>query len=193
MAIVTRPAGSGGSVTVDEFLAGPERPGVLLIDGEVFVNDATHLHQALCAVVYDALRDWTRTAPGHGRIGWGGNWVLGPSTVLKPDVWWMATAEGPGWGPRHDGPPDLAVEVLSPGTRHLDLGRKGEHYQEAELPELWLVDARNRMVVARRFAEGYDEELAEGATLRSPRLPGFALPTDELWAAAGDEPGTAGA
>lgn len=192
MAIVTRPARPGGTVTSDEFLAGPERPGLLLIDGEVHVNDATHLHQALCARLFQALSDWSRTTHGRGRMGWGGNWVLGPETVLKPDVWWMASPEGPGTGPRYDGPPDLAIEVLSPGTRHIDLGRKGDRYREAGLPELWLVDPRNATVVARRFAEGDDKEFRQGTILASPQLPGFRLPVDELFDGLADEAGTNG-
>lgn len=185
MATVTRhsnpPAGESAVVTATEFLAGPIRPGVLLIDGAVFMNDATHLHQRICSNLYAALLRWL-DADGHGRVGWGGNWVLNELTVVKPDVWWMSTEEGPGRGPRYDGPPDLAVEVLSPGTRHLDLGRKGQRYLEAGLPELWLVDPRNHMVVARRFDADDDEEFAEGATLTSPQLPGFALSIDELFA-----------
>lgn len=168
-------------MTTEEFLAGPERPGVLLLDGEVFMNDATHQHQELCSRIFGALHDWRRMPQGHGRIGWGGNWVLGPKTVVKPDVWWMADPAKPGQGARFDGPPDLAVEVLSPGTRHLDLGRKGDCYREAGLPERWIVDARNRMVVARRFAKGDDEEFGDGSALASPRLPGFWLPIDELF------------
>ncbi|MBA2280395.1 MAG: Uma2 family endonuclease [Acidimicrobiia bacterium] len=169
-------------VGVDEFLAGPERPGVLLIDGEVFVNDATHRHQRLCARVFRALDRWIDSPEGHGEVGWGGNWVMGPATVLKPDVWWMAT--GPGDGARYDGPPDLAVEVLSPGTRHLDLGRKGDRYREAGLPELWLVDHRNEMVVVRQFATDDDAELVPGDVLTSTQLPGFELAIDALFAGA---------
>jgi Uma2 family endonuclease len=167
-------------VTTDEFLAGPERPGVLLIDGEVFLNDATRLHQRLCSRIYEALFLWTRAPGGVGLLGWGGNWVLNDNTVVKPDVWWMPG--GPGRGARYDGTPHLAIEVLSPGTRHLDLGRKGDRYREAGLPELWLVDPRNAMVVARRFAVGDDAEFAEGDSVTSPLLSGFSLPIDELFA-----------
>jgi Uma2 family endonuclease len=177
MAFATR---AGSRVTTEEFLAGPEQPGVLLLDGEVFVNDATHRHQRLCSRIFAALLDWTRSPGGSGEVGWGGNWVLGPATVVKPDVWWMAG--GPGDGPRFDGTPDLAVEVLSPGTRRLDLGRKRDLYRDAGLPELWLVDSPSSSVVAVRFSERDDAEFGPGDTIASPSLPGFALAVDELFA-----------
>lgn len=175
MASVTRPL-----VTTEEFLAGPERPGVLLLDGEVFVNDATHRHQRLCGRIFAALDHWLDSPAGSGQIGWGGNWVLGPATVVKPDVWWMGT--GPGDGPRFDGPPGVAVEVLSPGTRRLDLGRKRDRYRDAGLPELWLVDGPSSSVVTVRFAAGDDAEFGPGDRITSPLLPGFELAVDDLFA-----------
>lgn len=175
MASVTRP-----KVTTEDFLAGPVRPGVLLIDGEVFVNDATHRHQRLAGRIFTALVDWIRSPVGVGQVGWGGNWVLGPATVVKPDVWWMRT--GPGDGPRYDGTPDLAVEVLSPGTRRLDLGRKRDRYRDAGLPELWLVDSPSSSVVAVRFAADDDAEFGPGEVVMSPLLPSFELAVDDLFA-----------
>ena len=41
---------------------------------------------------------------------------------------------------RLEGPPLLAVEVLSPSTRHIDLGSKRLVYEAAEVPAYWLVD-----------------------------------------------------
>lgn len=182
MAIVARheTVATSGSVTADEFLAGPERPGVLLIDGEVFVDDATHRHQRICLRILFAFKEWLDSPDGFGEVGYGGNWVMAPRTVLKPDVWWMST--GPGDGPRHDGPPDLAIEVLSPGTRYLDLGRKQERYREAGLRELWIVDHRNEMVLVRAFERGEDAEVTVGETLTTPMLPGLALDVTGLLA-----------
>ena len=41
---------------------------------------------------------------------------------------------------RLEGPPLLAIEVLSPSTRRIDLGSKRLAYEAAGLPAYWLVD-----------------------------------------------------
>lgn len=54
-------------------------------------------------------------------------------------------------------PPDLVVEVTSPGTRSLDLVEKREAYADMGVPEYWVVDLTEQRVVAHRLAAGgYD-------------------------------------
>ena len=45
-----------------------------------------------------------------------------------------------GFGLKLSGPPDLVVEILSPGTAARDLGLKLEQYEIAGIPEYWIVD-----------------------------------------------------
>lgn len=170
----------GTRITADEFLSGDHPTGSELIDGVVHVMDATFRHQRLCSRVYDALRAWSATGSGHGEVGWGGNWVLSDGHVHQPDVWWAAT---PPEGVRNDGPPDLAVEVRSPGTWHLDIGRKLDEYGRAGTRELWLVDTPAATVLVYR-AGSFDDavEVGPGERLSTPLLPGFGLPIDELFA-----------
>jgi Uma2 family endonuclease len=86
-------------------------------------------------------------------------------------------------GARHDGPPDLAVEVRSPGIWHRDVGRKLERYRDAGTRELWLVDTpASTVLVYRAGSFGEPIEVGPGEQLTSPLLPGFALPIDELFA-----------
>ena len=166
-------------ISSDEFLSGEYPTGSELIDGVVHINDAAFRHQRLCSRIHIALNDWARTKGGHGEAGWGGNWVLSDGHVYKPDVWW--TPDPPD-GTRHDGPPELAVEVRSPGTWHLDIGRKLAVYRDAGTRELWLVDTPASAVLA--YREGaFDDaiEVGPGEHLTSPLLPGFTLAIDELF------------
>jgi Uma2 family endonuclease len=168
-------------ITADEFLSHDYPVGSELIDGVVFLNDATFLHQEVCARLLSALRDWA-LEHGLGRSGYGGNWVLSPHHVYKPDVWW---AEAPPRGTRHTGPPDLAVEVRSPGTWARDVGPKLREYERAGTRELWLVDPASRTVlVFRRDGTGFatTADLGAGEALTTPLLPGFSLALDALFA-----------
>ncbi|MEA2931704.1 MAG: hypothetical protein QOI56_489, partial [Actinomycetota bacterium] len=156
--------------------------------GEVIVNDPTLRHQRICMRILYALETWVRAGPGRGQIGFGGNWTVAPGHVYQPDVWWVA-------GDRtldldaghHDDPPALVVEVRSPGTWRLDVGRKRDVYEQVGVRELWLVDtpASTVLVFRRTTPEsvGFDDdaELGPGETLASPLLPGFRLPVDELF------------
>ncbi|MDN5861286.1 MAG: Uma2 family endonuclease, partial [Pseudonocardia sp.] len=166
-------------ISVDEFLTPEYPPGSELVDGVVHVNDATFQHQRLCGRILLALCRWSER--DGGEAGWGGNWVLGERNVFKPDVWWTAR---PPEGSRHDGPPDLAVEVRSPGTWRLDIGPKRDTYLAAGVRELWLVDTPAATVLVYRAGESLDDatEVGPGETLTSPLLPGFALAIDELFA-----------
>ncbi len=168
------------SLTADEFLAGDYPVGSELINGEIFVNDPPCPHQEVVARLNEVLRAWTRTAQGFGRAGQRGNWVLAGGNVYMPDVWWAAARPT---GTRHTGPPDLAVEVRSPGTWHRDVGLKLHQYLISRTPELWLVDSPAHTVLVFRgtdFRTGV--ELSGGQQLTTPLLPGFTVGVDELFA-----------
>jgi Uma2 family endonuclease len=170
-------------ISADEFLAGDFPTGSELVEGVVHVMDPAFNHQEACARLLTALREWAMDR-AVGRAGFGGNWVLSDRNVYKPDVWWTSH---PPSGTRHAGPPELAVEVRSPSTWALDVGRKLWRYEAAGTRELWLVDLPvSTVLVFRRegddagFGDGVD--VGPGDTLTSPLLPGFTLPIDELFA-----------
>jgi len=168
-------------ISAEEFLSHDYPIGSELIDGVVHVNDASFRHNKLCKRIDWAITLWAESPDGHGESGQGGNWVLARGHVYKPDVWWVAH---PPDGTRHDGPPDLAVEVRSPKTWLLDIGRKRDEYRRSGVGELWLVDTPASTVLVYRAGEDLDDatEVGPGETLTSPLLPGFALPIDELFA-----------
>lgn len=170
-------------ITADEFLSHDYPIGSELIDGVVYEMDPAFDHQELVSRLLIALRVWVEES-GLGRAGFGGNWVLSDGHVYKPDVWWKAQRPR---GVRNDGPPELAIEVRSPGTWALDVGPKLRQYEAAGTAELWLVDTPSSTVLVFRrdgsgpgFADAV--EAAAGAQLTSPLLPGFTLDVDALFA-----------
>jgi Uma2 family endonuclease len=84
--------------------------------------------------------------------------------------------------------PDLVVEILSPGTRRRDKGRKRAVYDREGVAEYWLVDpeARSVTVLRRPRADAGLTDiavltLAKGATLESPLFPGLQIPLREVF------------
>ncbi len=170
-------------ITAEEFLSRDYPIGSELVDGVVYEMDPAFDHQEVVSRLNRWMGNWAADT-GLGRVGVGGNWVLSDGHVYKPDVWWKA--ERPR-GVRDDGPPELAIEVRSPGTWALDVGPKLRRYESSGTAELWLVDTPSSPVLVFRrddsgpgFADAV--EFGAGETLTSPLLPGFALAVDELFA-----------
>ena len=82
-----------------------------------------------------------------------------------------------------DGPPDLAIEIVSPDSIERDYVRKREQYRQAGVPEYWIVDElEQRVVLLRRSSSGaYREIKPKKGVLHSQALPGFWLRPEWLW------------
>jgi Uma2 family endonuclease len=108
------------------------------------------------------------------------------ATPVEPDFLFIRKGREPRSGDRnYHGAPELVVEILSPSNRRYDQKIKLEAYQEAGIPEYWLVDPMARTVVVYgiggngRYAE-FDRG-GEGDTVRSRVLEGFSLRVSDLF------------
>lgn len=82
-----------------------------------------------------------------------------------------------------EGAPDLAIEVLSPSNPAHDRSLKYLLYEEAGVPEYWIIDPLDRTVEVYVLKEGTYEQLgkwSEGETAHSTVLEGFSVPVDEI-------------
>ena len=81
-------------------------------------------------------------------------------------------------------PPDWVCEILSPSTRHLDLGRKREIYAREGVPHLWLIDPDARALEAFVLREGNWKSIAilsDDAPVSLPPFEAVGFPLDSLW------------
>ncbi|MBL8155104.1 MAG: Uma2 family endonuclease [Anaerolineae bacterium] len=74
--------------------------------------------------------------------------VLDDYNVPQPDALYLVPGSRcqPQGSRRLQGPPDLIVEVLSPGSRILDRRDKFRLYQRAQVREYWIVDPEERQI-----------------------------------------------
>ena len=87
------------------------------------------------------------------------------------------------WGSFFEGAPDLLAEVLS-NDRDRDLIRKRTRYATAGVPEYWIVDPTNDVVIVLELSGGEYKELAvlgHADTLTTATIPGFALPLEQFF------------
>jgi len=84
--------------------------------------------------------------------------ALSDDTVMEPD---LLVAPREAFTTRDlSGPPLLAVEILSPSTRNLDLGTKLRRYESAGTSSYWVVDPTDRSLTAWNLVDGRYVEVA---------------------------------
>jgi Uma2 family endonuclease len=116
--------------------------------------------------------------------------VLGPDSLIHlapgrkcaPDVFFVRRERMPMPMKEFSGVPDLIIEVLSPSNRRYDLEDKRLIYRRAGAEEVWFLDAEfRRVIVDRRRADGYVEEVVTAGKLSSGVLEGFWVNVSWLW------------
>jgi Uma2 family endonuclease len=112
--------------------------------------------------------------------------LLSEHDILVPDLVFLSTASAQFLTSKNlQGPPDLIVEILSPGTRRRDQGLKRNRCERLGVQEYWLIDPdQDAVVVHRRGASGFDQvvRLSGSDLLTTPLLPGLELPLDRVFA-----------
>ncbi|HKM53683.1 MAG TPA: Uma2 family endonuclease [Isosphaeraceae bacterium] len=108
-----------------------------------------------------------------------------PDTVRGPDVCFYSQSRlprselGTGIPPV---PPDLAVEVYSPGNRQWEVQAKVSEYLEIGVALIWVVYPRSRSVAMYRQADELPVVLKEDQVIDNlPELPGFRCPVADLF------------
>lgn len=105
-----------------------------------------------------------------------------PDTVLAPDVAFvrrerMPKRRGPGYFP---GPPDLAVEVMSPNDRMPAVLKKAKSWLEHGARSVWIMNPKRR-TVAVHGADGTSTTFHVGDTVVDEVVPGFRVRVAELF------------
>lgn len=186
------PAGTG--LTWDDFLALPDEPRYRhaeLVDGElVLVSPPTWLHQHVVGALHALMWNWIMAGTARGTV------TMEPPVQITnlrgylPDLAWYRDGRDrpPSGQPYLAGAPDLAIEVLSPSTRTVDMIRKRTDYARVGVRELWLIDPEEPAAfVLRALHPAVEpaefvlvEELDADGVLASPMLPGFAVRLGDL-------------
>ncbi len=105
-----------------------------------------------------------------------------PDTVLGPDMSFVSAERVDQSDEQYyEGPPDLAVEMLSPGDRKGYVDRKLGVYLATGTRSVWLVDPRKRTVEV-IWADGHRKLFHEADELVDETVPGFRVKVSEIFA-----------
>lgn len=135
-----------------------------LVDGALLVTPAPSLRQQLVSSRLHVLLANAAT-PGLLVLSAPTDVVLAEDTVMQPD---LIVVERAGFDdPSTPLRPLLAVEILSPSTRRIDLTLKRSRFEAAGIPSYWVVDPDVPEIIAWDLADGKYAE-AGRATGESP-------------------------
>ncbi|HEV2846647.1 MAG TPA: Uma2 family endonuclease, partial [Thermoanaerobaculia bacterium] len=83
---------------------------------------------------------------------------------------------------RLEGPADLVIEVASDGDPAFDLREKLPRYEQAGIPEIWLLFPAEKLLrVRRKTADGYVTLEQSSGRFESVVIPGFWIEVSWLW------------
>ena len=135
-------------------------------------------HGRVCSNVVFVLQSWARRTGAGIVYTCDTGFVLerDPDTVRGPDVAFVSAErlrpDDDGWF--HEGPPDLAVEVLSPGNRRADMETKVGNYLDAGAAMVWVIDPVAETLVVRTLhdteAFGVDDTFTAESLLPELRV-----------------------
>lgn len=157
-----------------------------VIDGDLFVSPTPAIvHQRISRDIKFALLNFLKQNNAGEVLSAPVGVKLGDESILQPDLVVVLTQNASRIGEQIIlGPPDVVVEILSPGTARRDLGIKRDTYQAAGVPEYWIVDPESRSVEVLALVEKRYERsglFRENTILVSKLLQGFELPLDSVF------------
>jgi Uma2 family endonuclease len=173
------------TMTAEEYLALGDIGPSALIQGElIHMSPTGYYHGCIASNIDGALRDYLKTKKlGKTSTSEAGFLISrNPDTVRAPDVAFVRTERLPPGVQRKffEGPPDLAVEVLSPDDRMCEVNAKIHDWLDAGCVQVWVVDPQTKSVMVYRSARDISV-FTESDTLAAPELlPGFSMSVAEI-------------
>jgi Uma2 family endonuclease len=157
-----------------------------LHEGELSVTPAPGLsHQDILGNLFVILRGHVN-ARGLGKVFVAPvDCVLEDVTVVQPDIVFVETARRSVMSERGiEGPPTLAIEIISPSSGGIDRRRKLQLYARYAVPYYWIVDPPARTIEAHQLEQGvYGDAgtLSGTTTISLPPFPDLILDPREIW------------
>ena len=171
-------------ITAEELFDMGDIGRVELIDGEIVRMSPSGAEHGSVAMNLGAILRQFVKANKLGRVfAAETGFKLAPRRVRAPDVAFVRAERLSGGVPAKffDGPPDLAVEVVSPSDAWHEVEAKIEDWLSRGTRSCWVVDPKTRLVVV-YHPGGHGTRLDIKAVITDEQvLPGFSVPVAEVF------------
>lgn len=175
-------------MTAEQFLQlGEDPPGIRLelVEGEIALSPSPTPEHSYAATRLIILLGNYIDARQLGELYGDVDTILSRFTVRRPDILYFSKARTHLIGKKAmHGPPDLAVEVISPSSVEVDRVDKFAQYREAGVANYWIVDSEARTIEVFRLESGRYISSGGGQKGQTVRLPPFddlEIPLARLW------------
>ena len=175
-------------MTARQFLElGEDPPGVRLelVDGEIAVSPSpVPRHSFTVGALYAILK---AHIDDHdlGEVLMDVDTIFGEYDVRRPDIFYFTKARRHFIGEKAiEGPPDLAVEVISAGNERTDRRDKFEQYAAGKVRHYWIVDPTRKTIEAYSLRGGKYVGRVRGSgsdVVKLPPFPKLEIPLAKLW------------
>jgi Uma2 family endonuclease len=178
-----------GEWTYDDWLKLPDDGyRYEVIDGVLYMSPPPLIrHQRTSSRIYISLSDFLRLNPlGEAFYAPVGVRLPNQPVPLQPDIIFVRAERLTVIQENYiEGVPDLIIEILSPSNWLYDRREKMQVYQEAGVPEYWIVDPRGETIeiyVLEQSVYRMAGQSGRGTVASSQVLPGFEVPVDVIFA-----------
>jgi Uma2 family endonuclease len=165
-----------------------ESPGGVrfeLVDGEIVVSRTPNLHHAEVVAELFLLIKLHVVEYNLGKIFMDTGTEFGLNDVRRPDLLFFRKSRIKRLDPMDSKDlPDLAVEVISPGTEQTDRKAKFKQYAKGGIQYYWIIDPRKRTFEGYVLSGGKYKLDSEGAVqdvVRTKPFPKLEIPLEKLW------------
>ena len=175
-------------MTAEQYLQlGEDPPGVRLelVEGEIAVSPSVTPDHSFADRMLGTLLHRHVLAHDLGQLFGDVDTIVSRFTVRRPDLIFFSKARLDLVGEKAmEGPPDLCVEVISPGSEKIDRRDKFEQYRRFGVLNYWLVDYVERTFDAYALRDGEYVPAGHGTSEDVVSAPPFAdltIPLGQLW------------
>ena len=185
---------TGKKLTLEEFLALPEGDITYeFVDGQAVPKykspemSPKFFHSSLTGAIFLLLSPWSQQR-GRMRIEWAVALTRPPEKwVPIPDLLYVSYERlGAEWA--EDAPcpvpPELVIEIISPGQIFGELTEKATNYLAAGVSRVWIVDTQARSITA-FLPASLPQTYRGNLVLSDPLLPGLELTAQQVFQQAG--------
>lgn len=157
-----------------------------LIEGELYMTPSpTSYHQSVLLNLLDFFRAYIRKKRSGAVFCAPLDVVLTPGDVVQPDILFISNEnKGIITEKNIQGAPDLAVEILSPGSLERDRIVKKYLYEKHGVKEYWIVEPVGKFIEVLTLKENRFEFVGTfffDDVLTSPLLKGLKIPLKEVF------------